>query len=187
MRRAALLLLMIILALLTACSGSKRLAESFELWRVEFNGVETRTITAEVTALSEESETVFVLTCKISGEENQLEVLSPEMLSGVKAHTLEGETELIYDGSVLSLGTDPSGRCSPMTALPLFTTFIRQGHFEGAWTETFQGKQVVVTELEDSQGRKMLLWQEKVSMQPLFASIRSSDNTELKIQIQKIE
>lgn len=187
MRRAALLALMISLALLSGCANAQLSEDKFGQWRQDFVSAPRRLIEAEVTAISEESETVFILRCESTALEDRVEVIAPEMLSKVSASVGGEENTLSYDGAVLALGGDAGERISPMMALPMLMDFLRESHFEGSWTETMDGAEVTVTELEDAQGRRLRLWQETDSMQPRFASIRSGDETELKIQIQKIE
>ena len=187
MRQAALLALMISLALLCGCTAAGSGEEDFCQWRESFLSAESRAIYAEVTALSEESETVFLLRLESTAKEDKVEILAPEELSQVSAHISGEDSTLCYDGAVLSLGGAAAQRISPMMALPMLMDFLREGHFESSWSETLEEAEVLVTELEDAKGRKMQLFQDKENMQPRFASIRSGDETELKIKIQKIE
>lgn len=187
MRRAFLLAPMISLVLLSACGVSQPDEDSFRQWREDFLSAETRVIEAEVTALSEESETIFLLRLESAEGEDKVEILAPEALAGVSARISEEDSELSYDGAVLSLGGDAAQRISPMMALPMLMDFLRSGHYEGAWSEELGGEQARVTELEDEQGRRLLLFQQEDNMQPRFVSIESGGKTELKIQIQMIE
>lgn len=187
MKRAALLALMMTLVLLTACGSGQQRRDAFEQWREAFLAEPKHSITAEVTAIAEESETVFLLHCDCKEDKISVEVLEPKNISGVKAYLSEGEGTLVYEGAVLSLGAGMPEGVSPISALPMFMDFLKNGHTEDVWTETLNGEEALVTELENALGGKMTLWQSSSSMQPLFAAVRSGDVTELKIQIQKIE
>ena len=186
MKRAVLLALMIALVFLTGCGREEMRMETFENWRQEFIAADSHSVTAEVTAIAEESETVFLLRCDHQKDRTSIEVLEPKAVAGVTAHISDEEKTLCYDGTVLALGQFVPQEVSPLAALPRFFDFLENGHVEGAWTETVDGEETLVTELENERGYKMTLWQDG-SMQPRFAAIRSGDITELKIQIEKIE
>lgn len=188
MRRAFGLALMISLMLsFSACGSAAKHEEVFESWRSEFNAAESHMAQAEVSAISEESETVFLLRCETKGENVSVEVLEPQMIARVKVNVSEEEGTLAYDGTVLTLGDIDEAGSSPMLALPLMMELIKEGHLESVWTETYEDGKALVSELENGDGVRMQLCQDYETMKPLFAAVRSGERVELKIHIQTIE
>lgn len=187
-RRAVTLALMISLVFLAGCSGSEKLEEDFELWRESFLAVEEHEITADVTYSSSDDRVCEYSLRYISSEDGEtIEVLSPELITGVSARIENGESELTFDGAILETGSGVTEGISPMTALPVFMDFIREGHVENLGREKMEDVEVLVTELELADGEKMTLWQAGAEMEPVFAAVRKENSVILKINISQIK
>lgn len=182
-----MLALMIVLVFLTGCSGTEKFEEDFELWRKEFLATSEHELTADVTYFSSDDRVCEYSLSYTSGEEGEtVEVLSPELITGVTAHIEQGESELSFDGAILETGSDIAEGLSPMTALPVFMDFIREGHVENLHSEKREDVTLLVTELELPDGVKMTLWQAGTELEPVFAAIRSGDEVNVKIEFTKV-
>lgn len=182
-----MLVLMISLVFLTACSGTAKLEDNFELWRAEIIAADEHEITADVTYYPSDNR-VCEYTLRYSSSEDGefIEVLAPELITGISAHIESDESELTFDGAILETGGGVVDGMSPMTALPVFMEFICDGHVENLSREKMEDVTVVVTELELAGGEKMTLWQAGKEMEPVFAAVRKGDSVVLKINITQI-
>lgn len=181
MRRAPLLVLLISLMLLAGCKGSAQQEENFNRWKAGFLSIGELELEAEVSVSDDNSICRYKLLYERNGDGQIVEVLEPRLISKVKAHLKDEKAELSYDGAILETGSAVTERLSPIMALPTFMEFLKEGHFEGAWTENVDGKEMLVTELELADGMRMTLWQENENLAPVLAAIRSDEQVEVKI------
>lgn len=147
MRRGWIAALMISALLLTGC-GSGGAEEQFDAFRKSLVASGSVTVTAEVTAISEEDVTAFTLSCTEAAEEYSIEVTEPEMLSGVRAHLRQDDATLEFDNIVLPMGTLSDNGLSPLTALPAVIEAARSGYADLIWTE--DGKTVAQLIVDDT-------------------------------------
>lgn len=182
-----MLALMISLVFLAGCSHSARYEEDFKLWREGFLATDEHEITADVTYNSSDDRVCeYTLSYTSSEEGENIEVLKPELITGITAHIEDDESELVFDGAVLETGSGVVAGLSPMTSIPVFMDFIREGHVENLHSEQMEDVSVLVTELELQDGKKMTLWQAGTEMEPIFAAIRVDDFVVLKMNISQI-
>ncbi len=183
MRQAKLLALMITLIIMCGCSKSTKYEEQFSTWRNGCIGTANHEIKAEVSASDKEKVCEYTLLYNSSLDGETVKVLAPELIAQIGAEIKEGETRLTYDGAVLDTGSALTGKLSPLMALPTFMSVIKDGHWGNSWTEDNDGTQMLVSELEMSDGMIMTLWQNNSDMTPVHAELRSGDTVEIKINI----
>lgn len=186
-RQAKLLVLMICLVFLSACGAKGITEEEFNSWREGFITAQDHEITADVTFSSGDKVCIYTLKYGKSADSETIEVLAPEQIAEIKANITGEDSEVLYDGAVLETGTDVLNGLSPMTSLPTFMDFLKDGHVESIGKEIDEGVELIVTDLELADGSKMTLWQSKSDMTAVAAAIRSSDKVEAKIQISEIK
>lgn len=133
MKRTAICLPLAIILLLTGC-GSDEKQRAAEL-EERVCAAEEISFTAQLRAEYEDKTARFKLACSYSGSQCLVEILEPEAVAGIKARTADGESELLYDGVILDIGSlDARGLC-PMSALPLLLEAMKGAYTELAWYE----------------------------------------------------
>ena len=170
MKRAIAPALMISL-LLCACGGGNA-EQRIEQQRDALAAAEEIGFTARVrTDLGDE---VFLcaLDCKATAEGLTVEVLEPEEIAGIRAHTSGGETELEYDGVILGLGGRAGG---PLGAMPLLLRALTEGHVIRAWEE--DGRALIAAEIYADDDYALTIWFDGASLAPRCASV-SEDGAE---------
>lgn len=177
MKRVALIVLTIILLLLSGCSGGKedaflKFAETVaNAESVSFNGH----VTAEYSSITAQFDMAFTE----SDGEAVIEVLKPDIISGVKARVKDGETSLEYEGVMLDLGNVGDSWLSPMSSLPIMFRAIKDGHLDLAWDEN----DMLVVRLIPEDDLTVTLWLDTDSMTPKNAEITYKEKTAAFIEI----
>ena len=181
-----MLALMTALVLFAGCSQPAQLEESFNTWKTAFLEQAEHSITADITGHLDGRQSEYTLSYCCGPEEETVQVLAPELIANVKAHIGKDETRLSFDGVMLETGGGIGQELSPLTALPVFMDFLREGHVESVWKEKAEDAELLVTELELPNGTKMTLWQNKNDMSPLYAAIRADSSVEIKITMTSV-
>ncbi len=165
----------LLLALLSGCgkSGDEARFRQFQ----QLLETAAVTVTAEVTALSDDAVTAFTLTCAESPEGTSVEVLQPEMLAGVRAWLRPGETTLEFDGVALPV-PDAPGQVSPLLALPMLLEAVRTGHIDLVWRE---GDALAVQLILDDETTVRLFF--NADNVPVYAEIAANDRTAVQCAI----
>ena len=176
MKRGILFILMI--GLLCACAPSEKQKEEFCQWRQTLNTV---SVTAEVSICQKEQAGTYTLQCAWTPEESYVEVLSPEAIAGVAASRTSKNTQLEYDGLMLSLG-DLSG-ITPVNAIPELLDRICSGYIELCYTEDADGS-ITAVQFAEEQGITLRLWLDS-NMCPIRADFTQDKNAEITISITK--
>lgn len=171
MRRGWIAALMISALLLTGC-GSGAAEEQFDAFRRSLEASERVTVTAEVTALSDEDVTKFTLSCAEEAEGYSIGVTAPELLAGVRAHLRQDDATLEFDNIVLPMGTLNENGLSPLTALPCILEAARDGYLDLAWTE--DGRLVAQLILDDTTTVRLSL---DDTLTPVYAEVSVEDAT----------
>lgn len=177
MRRIWIAALMISALLLTGCSSSGA-EEQFDAFRKSLEASGSVSVTAEVTAISEEDVTVFTLSCTEAAEEYSIEVTAPELLSGVRAHLRQEDAALEFDNIVLPMGALSDNGLSPLTALPCVLQAARGGYTDLVWTE--DGKTVAQLILDDTTTVRLYL---DDAGTPVYAELSVEDTTVIQCSI----
>jgi hypothetical protein len=121
-----------VLLLLSAC-GAEREEARFETFRKTMADSAV-TVTAEVTARDGENVTAFTLQCTETDAGYDIEVLAPEEIRGVRAHTDADGVQMQFDDLILPM-PQTKGAVSPLMALPLVLSAARTGHLDLVWQE----------------------------------------------------
>ena len=132
MRRKHPAVLLILLLLLSACgsAGDENRVAAFR------DALEQSAVTceAEVTAVWEDAQESFTLSCTETADGAQIAVLAPKLLSGVTAEISGKDAALSFDGLVVPTPLRPGG-VSALAALPTVITALRTGHLDLVWRE----------------------------------------------------
>lgn len=175
MKRVIVSALMIIL--LCACAGQENAEENFNEWREQISGVD---VSATVTVTQEKLAAQYELGCAYSPEECSVEILSPESLRGVTASQKGEDTQLEYDGLILSLGEIDG--VSPVNALQKLVDTIRLGYVELCYTEPSGDAQLLVVQFAPEGDTTVRLWLSE-DMVPISADFESDGIAGIKLSI----
>jgi outer membrane lipoprotein-sorting protein len=125
--RTKLFALMMALLLLTGCAAGKAAEESFTTWRSAIAEAARISCTAAVTADLGDSIRRYEARLAWSDGLAEVELLSPEILAGVRLRSTDGGVTLEYDGASLELGSLPDTGLSPAAALPALLQALLSG------------------------------------------------------------
>ena len=134
MRRGWIAALTISALLLAGC-GSSGAEEQFDRFRQSLETSGSVTVTAEVTAVSDEDVLSYTLSCAEVEDGYDIAVTGPELLSGVRAHLQQNDATLEFDNIVIPMGSLNDNGLSPLTALPCILEAARSGYADLVWTE----------------------------------------------------
>lgn len=126
--------LMITCVLLAGCGGRTQ-QEHFEDIRGPIAEAETVSFTAAVTANFPQRVEEFTLHCLRQGEDWTMTVLSPDLISGVTAHMEGTESDVVYDGVMLSTGDLTNCGILPINAAAIGMETLEEGYLSSSWTE----------------------------------------------------
>jgi hypothetical protein len=176
MKRAVLSVLMT--ALLCACSSSEKLEKDFEEWRGALDGKVS--ITARLTVSQDELVSGYELQYTETDEGCSVELLSPESIRGVTASKKGDDTQLEYDGLILSLGD--FGGVSPVNAMPMLMETLRKGYVELCYTEEYDSEELLCVQFAPENGMTVRLWLSEGGT-PQCAELEAEDIAGIKIAI----
>ena len=126
MKKFAILIPTIFALLLSGCTSE--LEEDCNNWLSETAAKDAIAFTADVTAEYPDGEISFTLCCSEDGAGGvEVEVLAPEIISGIKAHIAGDSSQLIYDGVILDTGDLDNWGLTPMSAMPKLIEAVRNG------------------------------------------------------------
>lgn len=167
MRRTVLFVLMITVCLsglLAGCAGGTDSGETLTVILSELSEAETVTAQAKVTGSGEE----YDLKCVLSGEDCEIEVLLPEIISGVKATVSGKDMSLSYGDVVISVGGS-YGDLNPVSAIPLLIQTLRSGWMASSWNEECLGTDCIAARFRVSDSSVMTVWIDPNVKAPLYA------------------
>lgn len=129
MKKYAAVIPMIFAVLLSGCTSE--LEDRCNNWLSETAARDAISFTADVTAEYPDGEISFTLCCSEDGAGGaEVEVLAPEIISGIKAHIAPDSSQLIYDGVILDTGDLDGWGLTPMSAMPKLIEAVRNGALE---------------------------------------------------------
>lgn len=161
MRRVVFALMMTLL-FLCGCDGEQD-EEIYENWR-QTAAEAVLSFDAEITALAGAEQTVYAVHVRHDHGETVLTLTAPENIAGIGFRSQNGETELIYDGLVLALGTAASGAGDPCAAVPTLMEALSSPRLLRSWREG----ELLAVELPLTAGRSIRIYFERQSMTPLL-------------------
>ena len=169
MRKLTVILLAYLLLLSAACSVTDRDAETFDRFREELCAAEALEFTAEIIADYGGYTQSYRLKCSGSNGETRVEVVLPEVISGIAANVRDGGTELEFDGAILEVGTLDDSGLSPVSALPALLRSMRQGHVESLGRSV--GDDILTAQITISDSSEQMLWLDSETLRPIRAEI----------------
>jgi len=125
MKKLTAVIPMMFAVLLSGCTSE--LEQSCEDFLAAECAKERLAFTAEVKAVYPDGEISFTLSCAEEDGGVTVEVLSPELISGIKAHIEEGSSQLMYDGVILDTGELDKWGLTPVSAMPKLIAAVRHG------------------------------------------------------------
>lgn len=169
----------LMLSLLCACGGhSEGTDTEFQNWA---NTVQSVGCAATVTMTQNEETAEFELNCEYTEDESSVNILAPESLTGISASRKDSETQLEYDGLILSLGE--LGGVTPASALPVLIDTIRSGHVQLCYTEYSDDVELLVAQIIAAEDLTAHVWLHRETMTPLRAEFESDGVVGIKLVI----
>lgn len=174
MRKWLVSVLMTALLLLPGCGErEKRLETGFEAFREAVTLAESITARAELTVSSGATAADYVMRLSYDGQRLDMTLEEPELLAGVTASVLKGETELMYGGVRLGAGPIDADGLTPVSALPAILEAMESGYVELLWWEG----DYMAARLHIGDTSVLTLWLEGESLTPVTAEIASGGLT----------
>lgn len=171
-------LLPVILSLLLLSSCADTGESEFLKFTESVSSAENISFTADVRAQYSDSTAEFTLAYEKSGDEATVQVVKPELISGIKANVKGNDISLEYDGAMLDIGTLPDAELSPMSSLPLIVGAIRSGQLEISWTED----ELIAARLVPADDYVVTLWINS-ALEPVTAEISYKEKTTVFVDI----
>lgn len=176
MKKALLLPSLLLCLLLSACGNP--VLDRFESFSAALREREDLSFTARLTALYPDRSAEFSLRYSLSEGVQRVTVLAPDSISGISARIEPGKTALEYDGVILDTGDLDAYGLTPMSALPLLTEALRQGHGSAFWSE--EGYDAVEVLIDDH--TKATVWFGQ-GFVPCRAEIQSDETVTVQCEI----
>ena len=182
MRRLLLPALMISL-MLSGCGGTNAAMRRVEEQRELFAGAEEMTFTADITADAGDELFSCTLHCTAEPDLTHVELLAPESLIGVRAEIKDGEATLEY--GEISLGIGPAGLDSvtPVSAVPLMVSALRDGFLQRCWTEQDGGRKLIAAEEYAEEKTALTIWYDSETMQTVHCEFSQDGKTVLRCEV----
>ena len=134
---------------LTACSG-KDASQSFLDIRAAYLSSDI-TLSAEVTADYGDRCYEYGLSYTGDGKSGEVSVLSPEEIRGISARIDDNKQVILKCSNVLiDTGVLYGTGVTPVEALPLIVNAIREGYVSAVYTETLNGEEYIVVEIDET-------------------------------------
>lgn len=177
MRRTVLFALMISTLLLCACNSAKGYEDEVADYRAALVTANV-SLTAEIRADYGEKILEYTLSYTEAADgSNTLEVLSPALIAGVKAHFAPGSSTLEFDGLILEPGDLTDEGLTPISALPAIVSSLKSGFLQKMWIEELEGEEALVLELAVSDSSTQTVWMNAETMTPLYTEIKNENQT----------
>lgn len=178
MKRTAFFVLMIII-LLSLCGCSMGEEKAFLNFAETVTNAENISCNAHVRAEYSSISAEFDLKYLYENDESIIEIVKPQLISGIKARVKDGETRLEYEGAMLDIGSLGDTWLSPMSSLPIMCRAIKDAHLDLAWDED----DMLVARLIPEDDMTVTLWIDTETMAPVSAEITYKEKTAVFIDI----
>ncbi len=134
MRKRVISALMMTLLLLPGCGGREaRLERAFDSLRQAVTAARSITFQTAMTADYGDTAAEYTLAVSYDGQRTQIEILAPEIIAGVKATALRGETSVSYEGVILGAGPLDKEGTTPVSAVPVMLDALASAYVELLW------------------------------------------------------
>ena len=164
--------------LLSGC-GEKAARERFEEFAEDLRTKELVSFSAELRCEYEEKKLDFTLAYEEGSESCSVTVVAPELIRGIRAHAKAGETAVEFDGVMLDTGPLDDYGLSPMSALPLLISAVKNGYIDSVWEENGEYAALIVP--DDHMNVQLHL--DKYTLRPVYAELISDGKVSVFISI----
>ena len=151
----AVLLCFLLLLSFSACSRDVPADERIGEIRAQYQQSEQR-FNADITA--DYGEHVHQFRLHFDSANASIEVLAPDIISGITIALSEGGTILHFEGAVLDTGPLTEDGLSPLAALPMIVSQWKDGHILTAHYETFHDIPTIVMQTAISDRVRKFTW-----------------------------
>ncbi len=177
MRKTVVSALMMILLLLPGCGEREaRLQEGFGTLRQTVTDAGSIRFQAALTADYGEVVEDYTLAASYDGQETVVEVLAPELIAGVKARALRGETSVEYDGAILGAGPLDGEGLTAMSAIPVMLDALASSYVELLWWDG----DYIAARLYVGETSVVTVWLDQNSFAPTAMEVASEGRTVIK-------
>ncbi len=181
MRKTAVSALMMILLLLPGCGTREaRLEEGFNTLREAVTAAQSIRFRAAMTADYGDSVSEYTMSVAYDGQQTTVELLSPELLAGVKATALRGETGISYDGVILGAGPLDREGLTPVSAIPAMLEAMASGYVELLWWDG----DAMAARLYVGENSVLTLWMDSAGPVPTAAEIAADGRTVVTLRLE---
>jgi outer membrane lipoprotein-sorting protein len=183
MRRTGLFALMITLLLLTGCSAGEGWEARFEDWRTGLADAPLVSFTADITANTGEETLRYSASLTRKEGISEVEILSPDILAGVKLRSGDGGVTLEYDGASLELGSCTKEGLSPAGAMPAVMDALCAGRVTECGREREGDRRFLRVTLASSDEGELTVWIEEGTGLPVGAELASGGRVAIRCEI----
>ena len=177
MRKAIVSALMMTLLLLPGCGErEERLEEGFGALRQAVTEAGSIHFQAALTADYGETVEDYKLDVSYDGQQAVVEVLSPELIAGVRAHAKRGETQVEFDGALLGAGPLDAEGLTAMSAVPVMMDAMASAYVELLWWDG----DYIAARLYVGENSVLTLWLDQETYSPVAMEVASEGRTVIK-------
>lgn len=176
--------LMISLVLLCGCgSAAARDREGVDLLREQTAQAAKITFLADVHADDGSAVADYVFACTRTGEATEVEVLRPELISGVVAHMALNDLTLYYDGLSFEAGALDAEGLSAIQAPSMLLSSLKDGAISQLRRETRENAETIAFRVQSTKGYEVDIWIDAQTLSPRYAEILSEGRAALQCAI----
>lgn len=166
MRRSAVVCVLMMTLVLTACGGTVQaddLQEQMLAIRAAYLAADTFSAKLDVTADYGQRVYTYRVDVTVTGGESVLTVTAPEEVAGITARVTDGQSQLEYDGATLETGPLSSDGLTPLEAVPALLECARTDFIDSCGAEQLGERDTIRIlcrdpEMPAGQGREVTLW-----------------------------
>ncbi|MGI5935536.1 MAG: hypothetical protein ACOX7I_01845 [Oscillospiraceae bacterium] len=140
-------------------------------------------MTVDLTASYDERILEYKLFFREEGNRATVEVLSPKLIQGVKAHITPGKDSLEYDGIVLETVELTKDGLTPLSALPTMLECMKKGYVTQIWREKQNGRKIFAVQSPISDEAYLTMRLAENSMTPLHCEVTNIDKVVISCSI----
>ena len=177
MKKTLLSLLILFPLLLSGC-GDRAAVSRFEAFSDSLGELESLSFTAELRAEYPDRSTEFTLAYRRDASGEEVTVLAPARIAGIRARVESDSSALVYERLILDVGPLDAYGLTPMSALPRLTGTLMHGAVDSHWEE--DGLQVYRLIADDHLSATVWFGE---GMIPVRAELASDDNVCIFCQI----
>ena len=174
MRKGIISALMMTLLLLPGCGEREaRLEKGFGELRSAVTAAESLRFQAELTADYGGTVADYTLDVAYDGQETAVQIVAPELIAGVKATVLRGQTTVSYDGVILGAGPLDNEGLTPVSAIPVMIDAMASSYVELLWWDG----DYITARLYVGENSVLTLWLDGKSFVPVAGEIATDGRT----------